>query len=72
MNKFLTLTAEQRRSVFERVGVNVGLPKDISTIWQKDYEVMRSSMIHHSAPTWTELIEQITILQYTVRKKQWG
>ena len=26
MNKFLTLTAEQRRAVFERVGVNVGLP----------------------------------------------
>ena len=26
MNKFLTLNAEQRRSVFERVGVNVGLP----------------------------------------------
>ena len=24
MNKFLTLTAEQRRAVFERVGVNVG------------------------------------------------
>lgn len=47
------------------------LPReDISIIWQKDYEVMRSSMIHHSAPTWTELIEQITILQHTVRKKQ--
>ena len=26
MNKFLTLTIEQRRAVFERVGVNVGLP----------------------------------------------
>ena len=26
MNKFLILTAEQRRAVFERVGVNVGLP----------------------------------------------
>lgn len=26
MNKFLTLTIEQRRSVFERVGVSVGLP----------------------------------------------
>lgn len=47
------------------------LPReDIATIWQKDYEVMRSSMIHHSAPTWTELIEQITILQDTVRKTQ--
>jgi hypothetical protein len=30
---------------------------------QKDYEVMRSSMIHGTAPAWTKLIEQITILQ---------
>ena len=28
---------------------------------------MRSSMIHSSAPTWAELIEQITILQGSVR-----
>ena len=47
------------------------LPReDIAATWQKDYEVMRSSMIHHSAPTWTELIEQITTLQDSVRKKQ--
>ena len=47
------------------------LPReDIATIWQKDYEVMRSSMIHHSAPTWSELIEQITTLQDSVRKRQ--
>ena len=44
------------------------LPReDIATIWQKDYEVMRSSMIHSSAPIWAELIEQITILQDSVR-----
>lgn len=39
------------------------------TIWQSDYETMRSSMIHGSAPTWDELIEQITILQNKTRKK---
>ena len=44
------------------------LPReDIAAIWQKDYEVMRSSMIHSSAPTWAELIKQITILQSSVR-----
>lgn len=46
------------------------LPReDIVTIWQSDYETMRSSMIHGSAPTWDELIEQITILQNKTRKK---
>ena len=43
--------------------------KDIVAIWQSDYETMRSSMIHGSAPTWNELIEQITILQTKTRKK---
>ena len=46
------------------------LPReDIVAIWQSDYETMRSSMIHGSAPTWDELIEQITILQNKTRKK---
>ena len=46
------------------------LPReDIVAIWQSDYETMRSSMIHGSAPTWDELIEQITILQDKTRKK---
>lgn len=46
------------------------LPReDIVAIWQSDYETMRSSMIHSSAPTWDELIEQITILQNKTRKK---
>ena len=46
------------------------LPReDIVAIWQSDYETMRSSMIHGSAPTWDELIEQITILQNKIRKK---
>lgn len=46
------------------------LPReDIIAIWQSDYETMRSSMIHGSAPTWDELIEQITILQNKTRKK---
>lgn len=46
------------------------LPReDIVAIWQSDYETMRSSMIHGSAPTWGELIEQITILQNKTRKK---
>lgn len=44
------------------------LPReDIVAIWQSDYETMRSSMIHGSAPTWDELIEQITILQNKTR-----
>lgn len=43
--------------------------EDIVAIWQSDYETMRSSMIHGSAPTWDELIEQITILQNKTRKK---
>ena len=41
--------------------------KDIVAIWQSDYETMRSSMIHGSAPTWDELLEQITILQNKTR-----
>ena len=46
------------------------LPReDIVAIWKSDYETMRSSMIHGSAPTWDELIEQITILQNKTRKK---
>ena len=46
------------------------LPReDIVAIWQSDYETMRSSMIHGSAPTWEELLEQITILQNKTRKK---
>ena len=46
------------------------LPReDIVATWQSDYETMRSSMIHGSAPTWDELIEQITILQTKTRKK---
>ena len=46
------------------------LPReDIVAIWQSDYETMRSSMIHGSAPTWDELLEQITILQNKTRKK---
>ena len=46
------------------------LPReDIVATWQSDYETMRSSMIHGSAPTWDELIEQITILQNKTRKK---
>ena len=46
------------------------LPReDIVAIWQSDYETMRTSMIHGSAPTWDELIEQITILQNKTRKK---
>lgn len=46
------------------------LPReDIVAIWQSDYETMRSSMLHGSAPTWDELIEQITILQNKTRKK---
>ena len=46
------------------------LPReDIVATWQSDYETMRSSMIHGSAPTWNELIEQITILQTITRKK---
>ena len=45
------------------------LPReDIVAIWQSDYETMRSSMIHGSAPTWDELLEQITILQNKTRK----
>jgi hypothetical protein len=44
------------------------LPReDIAAIWQRDYEIMRSSMIHGSAPTWKELLEQISILQDSVR-----
>ena len=44
------------------------LPReDIVAIWQSDYETMRSSMIHGSAPTWDELLEQITILQNKTR-----
>ena len=44
------------------------LPReDIIAIWQSDYETMRSSMIHGSAPTWDELLEQITILQNKTR-----
>lgn len=46
------------------------LPReDIVAIWQSDYETMRTSMIHGSAPTWDELLEQITILQNKTRKK---
>lgn len=46
------------------------LPReDIVAIWQNDYETMRTSMIHGSAPTWDELLEQITILQNKTRKK---
>ena len=46
------------------------LPReDIVATWQSDYETMRSSMIHGSAPTWDELIEPITILQNKTRKK---
>ena len=53
--------------VRQRIGL---LPReDIVAIWQSDYETMRSSMIHGSAPTWDELIEQITILQNKTRKK---
>ena len=45
------------------------LPReDIVAIWQSDYETMRTSMIHGSAPTWDELLEQITILQNKTRK----
>jgi hypothetical protein len=44
------------------------LPReDIAAIWQRDYEIMRSSMIHGSAPTWKDLLEQISILQDSVR-----
>ena len=52
MNKFLNLPTASRR---------------YCGYLAKDYEVMRSSMIHSSAPTWAELIEQITILQDSVR-----
>ncbi|MBO7259768.1 MAG: hypothetical protein J6U94_06905 [Paludibacteraceae bacterium] len=44
------------------------LPReDIAATWQKDYEAMRSSMIHGSVPMWAELIENISILQNNVR-----
>jgi predicted nucleotidyltransferase component of viral defense system len=105
MNKFLTLTAEQRRAVFERVGVNVGLPmqaveKDfwvtivlqtifslpiaqhlifkggtsLSKAWglinRFSEDIDLAVGIHHSALTWTKLIEQLTTLQDSVRKTQ--
>jgi len=53
MNKFLTLTKEQRAAVFERVDVNVGLPMQAVA---KDFWVTIVLQVVFSLPVAQHLI----------------